>query len=123
MSQASLSTKIGSTYALPPEKRLWWKGGKSNIKDFPTDFIILQKSTLGRSANCLVTGEYPEFWKKDYVEPEGEAADDQEYEQRRDDKKEHKAEYRRGEDAKAQMTASFVMSLDKTGEDHIKKYH
>ena len=123
MSQHSAATKYGSIYALPDHKKLYWKGGKSNIKDFPTDFIILQKSMLGAAANCLVSEKYPDEWIKDYTSPDESAEDDNDREDRRDAKKEHKAEYRRGLNAKAQMTASLVMSFDKTGEDHIKKYH
>ena len=123
MSQLSMSTKYGSTYALPEHKKLYWKAGRSNIKDFPTDFMILQKSILGAAANCLVSEKYPVEWIKDYSSPDEEAKDDNEREDRRDARKEHKAEYRRGLNAKAQMTASLVLSLDKTGEDHIKKYH
>ena len=95
MSQLSVATKTGSVYALPEHKKLYWKSGKSNIKDFPTDFIILQKSILGAAANCLVTGEYPEEWKADYSSPDEEAKNDNEREDRRELKKEHRADYRR----------------------------
>ena len=123
MSQISAATKYGSIYALPDHKKLYWKGGRSNIKDFPTDFMILQKSMLGAAANCLISEKYPDEWIKDYESPVEEAIDDNAREDRRENRKEHKAEFRRGLNAKAQMTASLVMSFDKSGEDHIKKYH
>jgi hypothetical protein len=124
MSTTTNSTKPNAAMALPESQKLINRGyGRTNIIQFKKNFITHAKSIWGDDANILITGDYPDEWIVPWLMPETLPTGAFALDILKSERLEAIKEMKRGKKVMSQIGAALRMSITKSSEDHIKKYH